>query len=158
MISLQCHTGNEASGKNKIVQGSIDFRLMCRMTAGTCSIWYFIAIFMCLHGPAVTCILGLQFMYMYLQYNMYLSIVLCHTHTHTHTCTYTHTHVHVIQNNLRTPQLVGFSHHLGYVGTLIGMLVCEDITSSTGLACHHDVPLFCIATVIKYFVGKHCFL
>ena len=32
MISLRCHTGNEASGKNKIVQGSIDFRSMCGMT------------------------------------------------------------------------------------------------------------------------------
>ena len=32
MISLRYHTGNEASGRNKIVQGSIDFQSMCGMT------------------------------------------------------------------------------------------------------------------------------
>ena len=39
MISLRCHTGNEASGRNKIVQGSIDFRSMCG-TTGLCMHYY----------------------------------------------------------------------------------------------------------------------
>ena len=63
---------------------------------------------MSLHVPAGACIpvasVSLYFQFMYFQYNVYLSIVVC-----TNIYKYIHT-----QNNLRTSQLAGFTHQLGY--------------------------------------------
>ena len=50
---------------------------------------------------------------MYLQYNVHLSIVVC-------TYYIIYIYMHVIQNNLRTPQLVGEARQLGYKNPLPG--------------------------------------
>ena len=54
--------------------------------------------------------------FMYLQYNAYLSIVV-------RTYIYIYIHTHVTQNNLRTPQLAGFTRQLGCKNELhVGIL------------------------------------
>ena len=79
------------------------------------SIWYFIqfvciAIFMSLHGPAGACILVASASPIHVfQYNVYLSIVV-----RTNIYIYNMYNTTVIHNNLRTLQLVGEAHQLGY--------------------------------------------
>ena len=73
--------------------------------------WYFIqfvhiAIFMSSHAPPGTCILVASASPVDVnQYNVYLSIIM-------RTYINKYIYMHVIQNNLRTPQLMGFAHQL----------------------------------------------
>ena len=82
----------------------------------TCSIWYFIqfvhiAVFMSLHGPAGACI-PVASTCVSPVHVFPIQHVLKHCGVHKHSLYIIYIHP-LIQNNLRTPQLVGKAHQLG---------------------------------------------
>ena len=113
----------------------------------TCSIWYFIqfvriAIFMSLHEPAGACIPVASASPIYVfPIQHVLKALWC---AQTYIILYIHTHV--IQNNLRTPQLVGFAHQLGYKKMKILILNfiynCKLYNSGYGILSYSTVVLY----------------